>query len=70
MLVGLREDRGRPFSAGVLYFLLWTVMRYVDLFSDLGGMVGGAMLFFACGGFLFGMALFWKKRKAAHRVGT
>lgn len=63
MLVGLREDRGRPFSAGVLYFLLWTTMRYIDLFGNIGGMVGGAMLFFACGAFLFGMAYFWKHRK-------
>ncbi len=63
MLVGLREDRGRPFSAGVLYFLGWTTMRYVDLFGDMGGMLGGAGLFFACGAFLFGMAYFWKHRK-------
>ncbi|MBC7820522.1 MAG: DUF2157 domain-containing protein [Planctomycetaceae bacterium] len=69
MLVGLREDRGRPFGAGVLYFLLWTVMRYFDLFGDLGGMLGGAMLFFLCGAFLFAMALYWKRRKAAHRIG-
>ena len=62
MLVGLREDRGRPFSVGVLYFLGWTMMRYVDLFGHLGGMLGGAGLFFACGAFLFGMAYFWKHR--------
>lgn len=64
MLVGLREDRGRPFGAGVLYFLLWTVMRYFDLFGNLGGMLGGAMLFFLCGAFLFAMALYWKRRKS------
>ena len=63
MLVGLREDRGRPFTAGVLYFLGWTTMRYVDLFGQMGGMLGGAGLFFACGAFLFGMAYFWKHRK-------
>jgi hypothetical protein len=68
MLVGLREDRGQPFSAGVFYFLLWTVMRYFDLFGDFGGMLGGAMLFFLCGAFLFGMALYWKKRKAGKSV--
>lgn len=62
MLVGLREDRGRPFAAGVLYFLGWTTMRYIDLFGDIGGMLGGAGLFFACGAFLFGMAYFWKHR--------
>jgi uncharacterized membrane protein len=63
MLVGLREDRGRPFAAGVVYFLLWTTMRYIDLFGHMGGMLGGAGLFFACGAFLFGMAYFWKHRK-------
>lgn len=68
MLVGLREDRGRPFGAGVLYFLLWTVMRYFDLFGQLGGMLGGAMLFFLCGAFLFAMALYWKRRKARSAV--
>jgi uncharacterized membrane protein len=62
MLVGLREDRGRPFSAGVLYFLMWTTMRYIDLFGDIGGMLGGAGFFFACRAFLFGMAYFWKHR--------
>ena len=40
MQVGLREDRGRPFSAGVLLFLLWAVLRYIDLFGDFGGMLG------------------------------
>src|SRR5207253_5813858 len=25
--VGLREERGQPFAAGVLYFLLWIVIR-------------------------------------------
>jgi hypothetical protein len=63
MTVGLREERGRPFSAGVLYFLAWTTMRYIDLFGEIGGMLGGAGLFFACGAFLFGTAWFWKHRK-------
>ncbi len=63
MQVGLREDRGRPFGAGVLYFLLWSVMRYVDLFGDFGGMLGAAMMFFMCGGALFGVARYWQGRK-------
>ena len=62
MMVGLQEDRGRPFAAGVLYFLLWTTIRYIDLFGDIGGMPGAAGFFFACGAFLFGMAWFWKSR--------
>ncbi len=61
--VGLREDRGRPFVAGVLYFLLWAIVRYVDLFGDVGGMLGAALMFFLCGGTLFGVALFWRKRR-------
>jgi uncharacterized membrane protein len=63
MQIGLQEDRGRPFSAGVLYFLLWAVLRYVDLFGNLGGMLGAALMFFACGGALFGVARYWQGRK-------
>jgi uncharacterized membrane protein len=63
MQVGLGEDRGRPFGAGVLYFLLWAVLRYVDLFGDFGGMLGAAMMFFLCGGALFGVARYWQGRK-------
>ncbi len=43
--VGLREDRGRPFTAGVIYFFLWTILRYIDLFG--GNMLGAAMMFFS-----------------------
>ena len=39
MQVGLREDRGCPFTAGVLLFLFWAVLRYIDLFGDFGGML-------------------------------
>jgi predicted membrane protein DUF2157 len=63
MQVGLREDRGRPFGAGVLYFLLWAVLRYVDLFGDFGGMLGAALMFFMCGGALFAVAKYWQGRK-------
>jgi len=62
MQVGLRDDRGRPFAAGVLYFLLWAVLRYVDLFG-FGGMVGAAMMFFGCGAVLFLVARYWQGRK-------
>jgi len=27
---GLTEDRSRPFGAGVVYLLLWAVLRYID----------------------------------------
>lgn len=63
MQIGLREDRGRPFGAGVLYFLLWAVLRYVDLFGNFGGMRGAALMFFLCGGALFGVARYWQGRK-------
>ena len=49
MQVGLREDRGRPFAAGVAYFLFWAVLRYIDLFGAFGGMLGAALVFFLCG---------------------
>jgi uncharacterized membrane protein len=62
LMVGLREERGRPFTAGVLYFLTWAVCRYVDLFGDFGGMVGAALMFFLCGAALFGVARFWQRR--------
>lgn len=63
MQIGLREDRGVPFAAGVVYFLLWTVFRYIDLFADFGGMLGAAMMFFLCGAGLFGVSLYWRYRK-------
>jgi len=63
MQTGLREDRGRPFGAGVLYFLLWAVLRYVDLFGGVGGMVGAAMMFFGCGAILFAVGRYWQGRK-------
>lgn len=61
--IGLREDRGQPFAGGVIYFLLWTVLRYIDLFGDFGGMLGAAAMFFVCGGVLFGVALYWRNRR-------
>jgi uncharacterized membrane protein len=63
MQVGLQEDRGRPFGAGVLYFLLWAVLRYVDLFGDFGGMLGAALMFFMCGGALYAVGRYWQGRK-------
>jgi hypothetical protein len=61
--VGLREERGRPFGYGVAYLLLWAVVRYFDLFGGVGGMLGAAALFMVCGGVLFGVAQYWRKRK-------
>jgi len=68
MRVGLREDRGRPFTFGVLYFLLWSVLRYFDLFAQAGGMLGAALMFLLCGAALFGVGIFWRGRKEARHV--
>jgi uncharacterized membrane protein len=68
MRVGLREDRAWPFVFGVLYFLLWTVLRYIDLFGDVGGMLGAAVLFLLCGVGLFAVARFWLHRKEDDHV--
>lgn len=63
MRIGLREERGLPFAAGVLFFLFWSVLRYADLFGDVGGMLGASLMFFLCGAVLFGVAHFWRRRK-------
>jgi uncharacterized membrane protein len=63
IFVGLREERGMPFAAGVLYFLFWIVIRYIDLFGKVGGMLGASLLFFICGCVLLGMVVFWRNRK-------
>jgi len=68
MRIGLQEDRGQPFAAGVVYFLLWSVLRYVDLFADFGGMLGASLMFFTCGAGLFGVAIYWRKRKEFRHV--
>ncbi|MCU0707578.1 MAG: DUF2157 domain-containing protein [Pirellula sp.] len=62
MSVGLREEKGQTFAAGVAFLLFWAVLRYVDLFGDYGGMLGAALIFFFCGGVLFGFAVFWRNR--------
>jgi uncharacterized membrane protein len=61
--IGLREDRGQPFAGGVIYFLLWAILRYIDLFGDAGGMLGAALMFFLCGAAVFGVAMFWNRRR-------
>jgi hypothetical protein len=67
MMVGMREERAFPFSAGVLYFLAWSVMRYADLFGEFGGMLGASCMFFTCGLAIAGFALYWHRRKAQKR---
>ena len=62
--LGVSEDRGRPFVGGVLLFLAWAVVRYVDLFGVGGGMLGAAAMFLVCGAILFIVARFWRGRLA------
>jgi uncharacterized membrane protein len=61
---GLAEDQTRPFGAGVIYLMLWAVLRYSDLFGSFGGMLGASLMFFLCAGVLAGVALYWRSRKA------
>lgn len=63
MKVGLREDRGKPFSGGVVLFLIWAIARYIDLFGGVGGMLGAAIMFLLCGVGLFTLARYWSHRK-------
>lgn len=65
---GLNMDSGRMFAAGVVYLLLWAVMRYIDMFGDFGGMLGAASVFLLCGLALFGVAWFWRQRKEAQHA--
>lgn len=62
MRVGVRDNRARPFVGGVGYFLLWVILRYIDLFGIAGGMLGAAALFAACGVAIGGLAWFWQQR--------
>jgi hypothetical protein len=65
--LGLREDRGQPFAAGIGYFLLWAIVRYFDLFGGFGGMVGAALMFLMCGASLIAVASYWRnRRKSLH----
>ncbi len=68
MRIGMKDDRAKIFALGVAYFLLWAVMRYLDLFSGIGGMLGAAMLFLTCGVVLYGVARLWQHRKEISHV--
>ena len=60
---GLKRERGGWFWFGVVFFMLWAVIRYVDLFSDVGGMLGAAAIFLFCGLFMFGIVYVWATRR-------
>jgi uncharacterized membrane-anchored protein/uncharacterized membrane protein len=61
--VGAREERLRPFGAGILYFLVWAIARYTDLFSVFGGMLGTAGIFVLCGIAIVVIGRFWTQLK-------
>ncbi len=67
MHVGLRDERGLVFTAGVVYFLVWSLSRYVGLFRQ-GGLLGAAGMFFLCGLALFGLSILWRRRKDFRRA--
>ena len=60
---GLKRARGDWFWSGVLFFLIWAIVRYIDLFSGVGGMLGAAAIFLFCGLFMFGVAYYWITRR-------
>ena len=68
ILYGLRRERGGWFWGGVLFFLFWAVVRYVDLFSGAGGMLGASAIFMFCGLFMFGVAYVWTTYRHKFRV--
>lgn len=68
MDAGLKSNSSARFFLGVGSFLLWTIVRYFDLFGDFGGMLGASLLFFLSSIALIGLAFFWRKRKAAFHV--
>ena len=65
---GLKRSRGDWFWYGVVFFMLWAIIRYVDLFSEVGGMLGAAAIFLFCGLFMFGIVYVWTTRKSRHSL--
>lgn len=65
---GLKANSSAKFFLGVGTFLLWTIVRYFDLFGNVGGMLGASLLFFLSSLALIGLAFFWRQRKAAFHV--
>ena len=68
--VGEQEERTRPFAAGVLMFLLWALIRYIDLFGESGGLLGAALVFALCGGGLVVVGNFWSRKQKALKKET
>ena len=61
---GLKRESTTLFFSGVGFFLVWMVIRYIDLFSGFGGMLGASAVFFFCACVLLAIVYFWAKRRA------
>ena len=64
--LGLTEGRLRPYVYGSLVFLVWLIVRYVDISKDLG-MLTMAGFFAVLGVILFILARIWKTQREEHQ---
>jgi uncharacterized membrane-anchored protein len=62
--VGMQEERVQPFAGGILCFLIWTLVRYLDFFDASWGMLGAAGIFALTGVGLLLVARFWVRSRA------
>lgn len=65
--VGVLEERLLPFAGGIAVFLLWTLVRYLDLFTASWGMLGAAGLFSLAGIALLLAGRFWALMRGSQR---
>ena len=68
IVTGLKRNIGGWFWSGVFFFLFWAIVRYIDMFSDFGGMLGAATIFLLCGLFMFGIVYFWATQRHKFRI--
>jgi uncharacterized membrane-anchored protein len=61
------EERLQPFAGGILCFLVWTLVRYIDLFDASWGMLGAAGIFTLAGIGLLLVGKFWAATSRTHK---
>ena len=66
--VGVLEERVQPFAGGILCFLVWTLVRYIDLFDASWGMLGAAGIFTLAGIGLLAVGKFWAATSRTHKA--
>jgi len=66
--VGVMEERVQPFAGGILCFLIWTLVRYFDLFDASWGMLGAAGIFTLAGIGLLLVGKFWAATSHTHKA--